>query len=184
MAGFIDLTGQTFNKLEVIERDSSIPKGNRNGVRWLCKCKLCNAIVSKSCGSLRHDKDVSCGNHRGDKHWTGCGDISGTYWLQIKHRCLQKNREFSITIEEAWNLFLKQNRLCALTGRPLRFTRNYSSRCTEQSASLDRIDSNIGYTLENCQWIDKTVNKMKHTVHSDEFIKTCIEVTDFHRSKT
>ncbi len=41
------------------------------------------------------------------------------------------------------------------------------------TASLDRIDSTKGYTLDNIQWIHKDLNKMKMNFANDYFIKTC-----------
>lgn len=53
----IDLTGQSFGKLTVLER---IP-GNRNGkVKWKCQCE-CGAIVDVAGDSLRRGVQKSCG---------------------------------------------------------------------------------------------------------------------------
>ena len=41
------------------------------------------------------------------------------------------------------------------------------------TASLDRIDSSRGYTLDNIQWVHKDLNKMKTNYPNDYFIKMC-----------
>lgn len=39
-----------------------------------------------------------------------------------------------------------------------------------QSASLDRIESNKGYVVDNIQWVHKFVNVMKWNIPEDNFI--------------
>jgi hypothetical protein len=41
---------------------------------------------------------------------------------------------------------------------------------------LDRIDSEKGYTLENIQWVHKTINQMKMNMKENDFIQFCIAV--------
>ncbi len=44
---------------------------------------------------------------------------------------------------------------------------------SETSASLDRIDSSLGYIEENVQWVHKDVNMMKRIYDNNYFIKMC-----------
>jgi hypothetical protein len=71
-----------------------------------------------------------------------------------------------------WDLFLKQDRRCALSGVVLCFcpTRKEKHLTT---ASLDRINSNDGYIAGNVQWIHKDLNKMKSDFSEDRFIELC-----------
>ena len=41
------------------------------------------------------------------------------------------------------------------------------------NASLDRIDSSLGYTAENIQWVDGKVNLAKRAMSDEEFIEMC-----------
>lgn len=43
----------------------------------------------------------------------------------------------------------------------------------DTTASIDRINSNKGYSLSNVQWVHKTINKMKCKLSDDEFIAFC-----------
>lgn len=38
---------------------------------------------------------------------------------------------------------------------------------------MDRIDSNVGYTKENVQWVHKRINIMKQNLQEDEFLYLC-----------
>lgn len=53
----IDLKGQTFGKLKVIQRDLDAEPGK---ARWICECK-CGNVVSVYSDSLRSGKTKSCG---------------------------------------------------------------------------------------------------------------------------
>lgn len=56
-----DLTGQTFDRLTVIERgeDYVSPKGKRS-TRWVCRC-VCGEHTLSSTNNLRRGKSTSCG---------------------------------------------------------------------------------------------------------------------------
>jgi hypothetical protein len=100
------------------------------------------------------------------------------FFSNIKRSAISRNLEFSITIEQIWDLFLKQERKCYLSGRKLYFKSKRSKNvCT---ASLDRIDSSKGYTMDNVQWIDSKINIMKHTGTNEEFINLCNLVSKIH----
>lgn len=58
MGKFIDLTGQVFGRLTVIERDNSVSKNK--GAYWICQCE-CGNIVSVKSYSLRSGITKSCG---------------------------------------------------------------------------------------------------------------------------
>lgn len=58
MGRFINLTGQVFGKLTVIERDNSVSKDK--GAYWICRCQ-CGNIVSVKSYSLRSGATKSCG---------------------------------------------------------------------------------------------------------------------------
>ena len=81
-------------------------------------------------------------------------------------------------IEEAWKIFLKQNKRCFYTN--LKIThKKYLRRINNKdmyslgTASLDRKNSNLDYTKENIQWVHKDVNYMKMSLSEKYFIKLC-----------
>jgi len=74
---------------------------------------------------------------------------------------------FDVSPKFLWQLFLKQERKCALSDLPLDFGRG--KRGLFRTASLDRIDSSKGYTEDNVQWVHRQVNVMKHELSYQEF---------------
>ncbi len=175
--------GHKFGKLTAIELEK-----DKNGynTRYLCKCD-CGNTHSVSKTHLRSGRITHCGcvRHEGAKHqqWTGVGEISGDFWYSHIVRSANGSKgnrvkkELTLTIQEAWDLFLKQRRKCALSGIELQFPKR--SKDKSYTASLDRIDSSKGYVLGNVQWVHKDVNIMKNKFDNQYFINVCRTVCVF-----
>jgi len=163
------------NGMLTILRRTEIRK-NRSFI-WECKCD-CGKIVYRNSNQLLHGNLRSCGcRNRKSKarnyRWSGHGDISGTIWGQIKRSAQIRGISFSIDIQDAWALFLKQDGRCAITLLPIKFPSLFDHRC---SASLDRIDSSKGYESSNIQWLHKEINRMKGTLSQLNFVEMCKNV--------
>mgnify|MGYP006316921739 FL=1 len=89
---------------------------------------------------------------------------------------LRKKHEFDITPEDLYELWDKQNGLCAYSKQPLTNEVNHL-----QMASLDRIDSKQGYVKSNIQLLCFAVNKMKQEFSEEDFFKFCFFITDTKR---
>jgi hypothetical protein len=61
-----DLTGQKFNRLTVLKRDTSKPSGHQKKVYWICQCD-CGNIVSVASYHLKKGSVKSCGCYRNDR---------------------------------------------------------------------------------------------------------------------
>lgn len=111
-----------------------------------------------------------------DKLRTGHEGISGTTWARIKCGARTRDLTFNLTPKEAWELFLKQEGKCALSGVAIII----DERNGLITASLDRIDSGKGYSIENVQWVHKDINVAKMSMQNQEFIAMCIAVATNH----
>lgn len=111
-----------------------------------------------------------------------CNDIHMNYWVSLKTGAKRRNLEFLISIEYGWQLFLNQNKKCAISNIDLNFRISCSDK-KSQTASLDRIDSSKGYVEGNVQWVHKKINTIKWDLDQKEFIELCYKITDFQRSK-
>ncbi len=173
-----NLTGKRFGMLTVV-KEATNKKGRR---RWLCKCD-CGGELDSLQGSLVHGRTVTCGCRKkllgnNNANWTGYECITGSQWALMRNNARHRNLVFDIKIEQAWELFTKQNGKCALSGVQLTFSKSYNrelaySERTETTASLDRIDSSIGYVVGNLQWVHKHINLMKGSLSTEDFIKYC-----------
>lgn len=113
--------------------------------------------------------------------WKGHGEISGSYWSSIKTSADVRDIQFDIGIVEAWQLFLTQERRCVFTGVLLTFP-GLGEKRSEQTASLDRIDSELGYSITNIQWVHKSIQEMKMKKTDSDFIEWC-RMVSIYRAK-
>lgn len=154
----------------------------------LCECNCdCgnNSVISKLSPILRGNKN-SCGclhDIKGPRNgcFRGYGEMSATFWGDIKYKAKLRNLDFKITMEYAWGLFLQQDRKCSISGLPIAFpivASKSDSRYFEKTASLDRIDNNLGYIEGNIQWTHKAVNMGRGSLTVEEFIYWCSLVAD------
>lgn len=86
-----------------------------------------------------------------------------------RQRSIEKNREITITAEDVKDLLIQQNKKCKLSGIEFDTSRSYKP-------SIDRIDSNKGYTKDNIQLICLIINKMKSNLNQKEFIEICMKI--------
>jgi hypothetical protein len=173
---FKNLVGQIVGKLTIISFSHKVG----NDIFWNCKC-ICGVeckISSKSFNS----GTKSCGCMKFELSYKGVGDLSSTYFSMIKKSAIKRNLSFCVTKEFLWDLFLSQNKKCKLSNILLVMTKSYANN-TIQTASLDRIDSSVGYVEGNVQWVHKDINFMKQNKSDEEFIKFCILVADNSRSR-
>lgn len=181
----INLIGKTFGLLTVVEYDSSKRKSN-HGSYWICHCRcgITKSVRSdclrrkekptRSCGCL--SKQIIPGPE--NSNFQGVGELPLTFWNRIINRAAKSNIPITITIHQAWNLFLSQSRKCALTGQPIVISNRGAT------ASLDRIDNKKGYIKENVQWIHKHINQMKNIHDEKYFISLCEQIVNYGKHKT
>lgn len=161
------------NNLTIIEKIFN--KGSHT--RYKCIC-ICGKEFTPRASHVDRGTTTSCGCVRTmltkQRQWKGYGDISMSLWTHIKESAKKRNIFFNITIKECWNLFLNQNRKCNISNIELYFPLTYENRLKgEFTASLDRIDSSKGYTIDNIQWVHKDINKMKLDYSQEYFISLC-----------
>ena len=171
-----NLINKKFGNLTVI----SLNHINKYKKFFNCKCDCGNESIviidklnsgsTKSCGCLKNNINK---NH---SSWRGYGEISKTFWSRVYNHAMDRNLEFKINIEFAWNLFLKQGGKCALSGMSLSF--NNIRKSNIGTASLDRIDSSLGYIEGNVQWVHKDINWMKNDFNQEYFIQLCKNITN------
>lgn len=173
-------TGDKFNYLTILEPFSGINNQHQYTSKCQCDCGKIKEIpthrivkgVIKSCG---------CFANKLKKHglFKGYEEIYGNFWKDIQHEAKIRNLEFNITIEQIWDLFIKQDRRCALTGLELQF--KTTSQSSDGTASLDRIDSSKGYTMDNIQWIHKDINRMKWDMDENKFVNYCKLIAEHNK---
>lgn len=153
------------------------PCGKMEGFHQIsCRCGF---ITEKRPGELRHilrggpgQMCKSCSYTNRMKYET-VNEISGKYLTRAQRGAMVRGISFDITMADLSSAWETQKGICTLSNIPLTLL---GSSDEPSTASIDRIDSNLGYTRQNIQWVHKTVNKMKMELDEDKFISFCVSI--------
>ena len=149
----LDLTGQRFNKLIVINKE----KTENGRIFWNCLCDCGNNIVVitgnlksnrvKSCGCLKVQKLIERSTIHNQRH-------SKLYevWKSIKQRCFNPNNSSyknyggrGITMCDEW-----KNDFTSFLNWSI--NNGYSIGLT-----IDRVNNDWNYCPNNCRWVDRRI---------------------------
>jgi hypothetical protein len=148
-----------------------------------CKCK-CGEKRYVAIRSLLQNNSVSCGCKQVQDQYKGKENFSATLFHRIKSSAIYRKIQFEVTLEYLWNLYLSQDRKCAISGVAIEFWEQKSQnkckdRNRDKTASLDRIDSSKGYIEGNVQWVHKDINFMKYSMTTKKLLEWCKVITEY-----
>jgi hypothetical protein len=171
----LDVKGKKFDLLRPVRLVSiDEKKTGNNKYLWDCECDCGNKCV-KTTNSLKYhhtnsDTKNSCGcEDKRIARWESL-DINPRHFNRIKSGAKKRKLEFDLTPEFLHELFHKQKKRSAISGRKLLLPGKKGrgsglSQCPSDNkdliASLDRIDSSKGYTKDNVWWISRRENSCK-----------------------
>lgn len=165
MGTFIDLTGEKFSRLQVLNRIGT----QYESPLWQCMCD-CGKLTEATTRDLRTGNKKSCGciqseqiskRNKDNRIHGGCVDFKEErlygVWHAMKQRCYDCNRKDfkdyggrGINVCNKW-----RNDYAAF--REWAHLHGYDSNATYMSCTLDRIDVDGDYCPENCRWVSAKV---------------------------
>lgn len=173
---YIDITGQTFGRLIVIEH-----AGLKNHVSyWMCKCTCGNIIkvrynnltrgTTKSCGCLVMDTRI--------KH--GKANFYTVYNSYI-NKAAKRNLNFDLTESDFIEITQQPCYYCGTA--PSNMVNKCKSVDTFIYNGIDRWDNTLGYIKSNCVPCCKTCNYAKNTMTADEYKTWLIKAYKYMENK-
>lgn len=159
MGVLIDLTGQKYGRLTVLNRAKSVNKHTF----WKCVCECGNNVVVDSY-NLRNGHTQSCGCYRQEVLEKARSPFITTHgmsrtrfyriWRSMKKRCHDEKHPYykdyggrGISVCEEWR-FSFENFYCDMYQSYLEHVEKYG----EKDTTIDRVDNNGNYVYNNCKW--------------------------------
>jgi hypothetical protein len=130
--------------------------------------KLCSKCVRRAIMEANGGRTIN---------WTGSTFFAGKCLAQWKSSANRRRHAWNLTKDDLDRQFILQNGVCALSGIEMIHDKNSPYR-----PSIDRIDSSLGYTIGNFQFVCSIVNVMKNKIPEPLFMGLCSKITQ-HRNQ-
>lgn len=147
--------------------------------RWVRSCPNCSEVVShlrrNYCihSHLLKQPCKRCSNK--NNHPSGMhGHVRIAWYNSFMKSAVSRGLEWCITIDLVNQLYLDQDKKCALTGLDI----GWSTSLWDHTASIDRIDNQTGYVEGNIQLVHKEINMMRGSLDIKRFQELCTLVHD------
>ncbi len=165
----IDLIGKNFGRIEVI---SFSHIGKNRYAYWNCKCDCGNEKVIDG-KSLRNKHTISCTCFQNETLMKNINKLDlgeaalNSLYGKYKRDAKRRNHEFKLNIDEFHNLTTKKCNYCncepSQIWHPNRMFGGYIYN------GIDRINSDLGYILENCVSCCGRCNEAKMSEKQEDF---------------
>ena len=196
--------GSTFDRWSVIKESESRSKDG--STKYVCEC-VCGTVREIRRASLVSGKSKSCGCRTGERvrevHSLPDGEASfNSLYVRCKNGAKRKNKllEFLLTPEEHKNIVIQDCHYCGAAprkfslyeakvrsnskhGRSEAITNVAIDRSWIYANTVDRIDSDLGYTVNNCVPACWTCNRAKLDSDYDKFLSMSYRIVAHQEAK-
>ena len=167
-----DLTNQVFGKLRAVEATEH--RNHSKTIMWRCECLNCGATILVASTKLKEGGMRSCGCLQGNPNVRTPPGHSGFNCLYQNYMqgARRRNLEFSLTKEQFKELTQASCVYCGVAPASI----CYGSKGNRLEygkyiySGIDRLNSKIGYVLDNCVTSCAECNLAKGTRTYDEFV--------------
>lgn len=173
------LPGQKFNFLTILSFSHS-DKRKRRWFNTRCECGI-EKIIMGSAMTSGNTKSCGCYSSRWHKSHNLLPDNLGVkrhIILQYKRHATRRGFSYDISEEDFIYLIDKPCYYCGLPPSNLKKTKNFTKGLLY--SGIDRVDSSIGYSKNNCVPCCEQCNKSKLTHTKDDFLTWIKRVYEFN----
>jgi hypothetical protein len=170
------LEGQIFNGMRFLSY-SHKDKHNNPHYNMKCHCGKEKVINGRS---VKYGKTRSCGCLKGLKPGQA---IFNSYIWSYKRSAKRRNYDFQLTKEQFKEITSKNCYYCDIEPTELK---NYTGdfKGTYMANGVDRVDSSLGYSLENCVACCSICNSMKTYHNYEKFIEKVNRIYNHTQNKS
>jgi 5-methylcytosine-specific restriction endonuclease McrA len=180
MPNKIDLTGQIFGRLTVLEPvESKRDNGGRKRTRWLCVCECGNEVIAltdtlknghtKSCGCLKLERVSELHEaRRGSTTFSETEAFFRGLYLTYKYSAKTRNLTFALNEEDVREIAQKPCMYCGQLDEKC-ITYSVYKKVRRKASGIDRLDNKRGYELDNVVPCCERCNMAKKTMDYQEF---------------
>lgn len=176
--------------------EKEIKKYKRPQGPVICSNPKCKSLFLKDLSEIKRNKKRGCNNYCSlscagivNNKQLKSGDINSEYLIGVTkadkytglrehlRRTKYRTREVNITLDDLLEQWVKQGGVCPYTGVKLIHPIRIKDESMIYMASLDRVDSKIGYVKGNIQFISATANLAKNNMTHEQMIEFCLLIT-------
>lgn len=174
----LDITNTNYYSLTALCLSDKTKQCGKSPIqKWKCICE-CGAIVYATAGELRCGAVRSCGcrrrNYRNRPH-TWDAQLH-EYYTQYQYSAASRKLSFELSKEDFEKLITQHCVYCDREPRATLKKFNKSKNIILRKNGIDRIDSSLGYTPENCITCCIVCNRAKNNMDKNTFVEWITKV--------
>lgn len=159
-----------FNNIRVIGRSDKHKR-----VYYKCECIECNHVIYLQINEFK--KIYDCPKCKVKKKHDISYHKYNLIWYRLVRGAEERGLVFDVSKDYIFNLLEQQNHKCVYTGRHIFLPQETQKGL--YTASLDRIDNNLGYIEGNLQWIHKDINRLKWKWSEEELLNMVKDIYNY-----
>jgi len=172
--------GNRFGKLVIIRQDGihAKPCGTTER-KWLCQCD-CGNFVTVLGHNLKSGNTKSCGCIPKQNKLPNNEGVINQIILQYKRHAKDRNLSWNLTYEQVAKIIQEPCHYCGA----VKSNRLITKSCKEgyDYNGIDRVDSAVGYEIENVVSCCKICNYAKSNINKKDFILWAIRIANHSKA--